>query len=357
MSETLVFLLGDAPHWLRIEDDRVVARGEGFVRFPDPDARTVAVVPAHDVVVHYAELPELAEPQARAAARLLVAEQSASSIETLHVALGRGNAERPIVAIATARMAAFLVDLAARGIDPDVVLAAPLLVARPDEGYVRATIGGEPIVRGRDSAFADDAVLQPLLTGGEVTTLDAREVDRQIITSVADPEVDLRQGVFAKRRRWGIDWKLVRRIGWLLLAVVTATLLLQIVQIVRLNNAANRLEANSAIAARAVLPPGATVNNALIQVQEQLASLRGPGGGFLPLAAAVATAANTTPDVELTSMIFDGGGTLRVTARAASPAALSTFDARLASGGLTSAPGPILVDQGRQIRDYTVSAK
>ena len=125
----------------------------------------------------------------------------------------------------------------------------------------------------------------------------------------------------------------------------------------RLNSAASRIEANNLVGARAALPPGTNVNNPLIQVREQLNSLRGPGGGLLPLASGIANAANATPNLELTSMIFDGGGTLRVTARAAALTDLTAFETRLTSAGLTSAAGPALVDQGRQVRDFTVSVR
>jgi general secretion pathway protein L len=358
MTETLVLMPGDAPRWLRISDGEIVARGEGLAAH-DPDDHVVAVVPARDVTIHHADLPDLAEAQARAAARLLVADQSAAPAGTLHVAVGKPNGagNRPVVAIDRAKMVAMLADMTSQGHDPDVVVAAPMLLARPDTGFVRGDLGGETILRGYHDAFADDPILTPLLTGGAVTVLDRASLERGLVAGVMTPEVDLRQGIFAKRRAWGLDWPRLRRIGWLMLAVAVATLLFQVIQLVRLNMAADRIEANNITIARATLPPGTTVNNPLVQVQEALNNLRGPGGGILPLAAGVASAANATPNLELTSLIFDGGGTLRITARAVTPTDLMIFEAKLKEAGLTSASGPLLVDQGRQVRDFTVSAK
>ncbi len=358
MSDTLVLMPGDAPHWLRIADGEIVARGEG-VAAHDPEDHVVAVVPAKDVTIHHAVLPDLSEPQAHAAARLMIAEQSAAPPETLHVAVGRENGvgDRPVVAIDRGRMVALLADMAVQGHDPDVVVAAPMLLARPDAGFVKGDFGSETILRGHDEAFADDPILTPLLTSGTVTTLDRASLERGLVRGVIDPEVDLRQGMFAKRRVWSLDWVRLRRIGWLALGVAAATLLFQIVQLVRLDMAADRIEASNLVVARAALPPGTTVNNPLLQVQEQLTSLRGPGGGMLPLAAGIANAEQATANLELTSMIFDGGGTLRVTARAPSVADLTAFEGRLTSAGLTSAAGPTLIDQGRQVRDYTVSVR
>lgn len=359
MSETLVLLCGDTPRWLRIAGDVIVARGDGAPQPHADDGRVVAVVPAEDVAIHYADLPDLSEPQAVAAARLIIAEQSASPVDTLHVALGVPSisGERAVVAIDKTRMAQWLGEATLLGFDPDAVLAAPMLLARPEKGYVRGDLGSESVVRGRDGAFADDAVLTPMLTGGDLATLGRDDLEAGIVAAVADPEVDLRQGAFARRHNWGFDWPMLRVIGWLTLALGIATLLLAIVQLVRLDMAADRIEAANVAMARGVLPRGTTVNNPLVQLNERVSSLRGPGGGVLPLAAGIVSATSAAPNVELTSMIFDGGGTLRVTARATSPADLAAFDASLVAAGLTIAPGPIMVDQGRQIRDYTVTPR
>lgn len=364
MSETLVLMLGDEARWLRLSDGAVVARGEGFETVPraDPgiEERVVAVVPAHELVVHHASLPDLAEPQARAAARLLVSEQSATPLETLHVAVGPAGpaGDRPVVAIEAAHMARHVAGLAALGYDPDAMLAAPLLLPRPDEGLVRGDLGSEVIVRGRNAAFADDAVLTPLIAGDAgVTDLDRAEIEAALMAAVADPEVDLRQGPFARVRRWAIDWKLVRRVALLGLALAGATLFLQLATIFKLSLAADRIEAANAAQARAVLPPGATVTNPVAQLDERLAALRGAGGGFLPLASAVAAAVNATANVELASMIFDGTGGLRVVVRAANPAELVAVEQRLIASGLAVAAGPVTSDQARPSRELTVRAR
>jgi general secretion pathway protein L len=356
LSDTLVIMLGDAPRWLRVSDGAVVARGDGAVLADLEDDRVVAVVPAQDVTIQHASLPDLSEPQAAAAARLLVAEQAASPLDTLHVAIGRdtGDGERPVVSIDRARMALWLAEANVLGHDPDAVIAAPMLLARPERGYVRADLGTETVVRGIDSAFADDPVLTPLVTGGVITALDRPTLEANIAAAVANPEVDLRQGIFAKKSAWALDWPMLRLIGWLALALGVVTLMLQVVYIVRLNSAARRIEAQSVETARTALPPGTTINSPLIQLNERLAALRGPGGGVLSMATGVATAIHATPNTQLTSMIFDGGGTLRVTVRGGAPADMSGFDARLAAAGVNTAPGPLMVDQGKQVRDYTV---
>jgi general secretion pathway protein L len=358
MSDTLVLMTGTAPGWLRISEGSIVAQGDGLTA-SESDDRVVAVLPAEAVTISHAELPDLSEPQAQAAARLMVAETSATPVEALHVAVGAANGAgvRPVVVIDRSRLTDVLAMLANAGHDPDSVLPAPMLVGRPDEGFVKADLGGQFIVRGRDHAFADDPVLTPLLAGEGVVTLDRSRVERELVLAVLTPEVDLRQGAFAKSRSWGLDKNRLKRIGWLALGVAALALLFSIFQLTRLSMAADRVVADNMVMARAALPPGTTVNNALVQVREQLNERRGPGGGLIPLASRVTAAVDATPNVELTSMIFDGGGTLRITARAPTVADLAAFEAKLAAVGLTSAAGATLVDQDRQVRDYTVSVK
>jgi general secretion pathway protein L len=358
LSETLVLMLGDPLRWLRIAGGQVVDRGQGTIG-ARPEDRVVAVVPGADVAVHRGELPDLAEAQARAAARLLIAEQSAASVDTLHVAIGAADAEsvRTLVAIDSGRMAAWLNDAALQGFDPDVILAAPLLLPRPDTGYLIGELGPETVVRGVDSAFADDPVLTPLVTGGTAIRLDAAEVEAAVVAAVADPEVDLRQGVFAKRRSWGLDRARIRRIAALAATLLGIVLVTEIVQLIRLDGAARSIEENNRVLARAVLPPGTTVNDPVLQLREALAARQGPGGGLLPLASAVAGAVESTPNAELGALVFDGGGTLRATIRASSPADLTMLDTKLAAMGLAVAPGTTMVDQGKQVRDTTVSAR
>ena len=357
MSGCHLILLGDASSWWRIDGGEIVARGVG-VGNVEEGTPSVAVIPARDVALFHADLPQLTEPQALAAVRLLVAERSAVPLDALHVVVGSAAAGRPVVAIARERMMHWLALLEQDGIDPDVVIPAVTLIARPDAGFVTGVIGDEVVVRGADSGFVDDAVMTPILTGGApVRRLSAVETEQMMIGAVVAPELNLRQGAFAKRRSRGIEWPRVRRIGWLSAGVAAATLVLALIEIVRINGAARRIEAANVVTAQAVLPPGTVVNNPVFQVRDALGALRGPGGGALPLAAGVASAVEAVPGVVLTSMIFDGGGTLRISARAARPADLAAFETKLAAAGLVAAAGPAMVDQGRSLRDYTVSAR
>jgi general secretion pathway protein L len=359
MSTLVVFADG---RWLRIVAGDILSRGEQLAdALPQTeDERTVAIVPAADVIVRTIDLPDLADLQAQGAARMALADISTLPPEALHVAVGAADTEghRLALGVPVAALTVFLAMLGEAGLDPDHLIAAPLLLARPDTGFVRGDLGSEIVVRGTETAFADDPVLTPLLTGdGPLTTLDRSVLEANLVAAVEFPEADLRQGPFAKRRRWPVHITRVRRYAVMALTIGALILAAQIVTIIRLNARASAIEAETLVQATAVLPPGTTVTDAVIQSEARLAAMQGAGGGFEALAAAMGAAVNATPNVELGSMVFDGEGGLRATVRAASAADLDTVGAKLTLSGLQVMPGPIVAGQGRPYRDITVRAR
>ena len=89
MSATNLLFLppgeGGDYRWMRIEDERIAASGEGL---PQGDGEVIAVAPADAVSLHWADIPARSTAQAAAAARLLAAEVSAAPMDELHVAVG-----------------------------------------------------------------------------------------------------------------------------------------------------------------------------------------------------------------------------------------------------------------------------
>ena len=362
MSDTLVLFLpvADVPwRWLRIADNGVRARGEGFPPDLDPDAPPpVAVVPADAVTLHWAELPDRSVAQSVTAARLLAADASASPIGELHVAVGRegDNAERPIGVVSTLQMHHWLAALAAQGVDPLSMLPAPMLLPRPDEGYLRADLGGEGVVRGPTSGFADEARLTELVTGGVAPAVLERDaLDAAIVAAIGNPALDLRQGAFARRRRFAIDWPLVRRLGWLSLAILTVTLIISLVSILKYNVAADLLEQRAEQLARQGLPRGETVNDADRQLTERLARLRGGGLGFSRTAAALLSAIRAVPGSEVTALAFDPNGDVRATISAPGEGQATDLRTRIEAQGFVARLSTLESANGRVSGTLTVS--
>jgi len=365
MTDTLVLFLptSDLPwRWLHIAGSAVAGRGEGFPDIAADAERThVAVVPADAVTLHWAELPDRSVAQSVTAARLLAADASASPIGALHVAVGReGDAvERPIGVVAAGQMQQWLDTLAANGVDPDMVLPAPMLLPRPDSGYVRADLGGEGVVRSATSGFADEARLTELVTGGVAPEVLARaDVEAAIVAAVTDPALDLRQGAFERRRKIGVDWGLIRRLAWLSVAIFGVTVLITIVLLIKYSTAANELERRTDLLARSGLARGEAVSDADRQLDARLERLRGGGQGFTRTTAAVFAAIQATPGTELRTVSFDSLGALRVTVGLQNEGQILDLRRRIAAAGFeATTPGQLVSTGGRLTGELTVKPR
>ncbi len=358
---TLLFLPGSTAtwRWLRIDGTRVLAEGDG-VPLPDGD-RVVAVVPADAVTLHWAALPDRSLAQATAAARILAGEASAAPGGELHVAVGEadvgGGAERPIAVVEADAMRGWLAELATAGVDPAAIVPAPLLLPRPEEGFSRAELAGAGVVRGPTSGFADEARLTELVTGGVAPrTLGRAEIDAALATAAAAPPLDLRQGAFARRRRAGLDWALIRRLAWLAVAILGVTLAITLVRIAKYSFAANALETRAAQLAATGLPRGETITDADRQLAERLGAVRGPGLGFTGMAAAVFAAVRQTPGTEVTGIEFTPAGDLRLSVTAARESLPTDLKRAIERAGFIVTAGVFTSANGRVAGEMTVKA-
>lgn len=357
MSTLILFI---APNdrlagWWLTEGGRVSARGDAETPVPEalPD-HVVAVAPAEAMTIHAAELGGLATQQARTAARLLVADTSVAPVETQHVAVGAPDGpDRSVAVIGNGRISAWIESLQSRGIDPDSVLPAPLLLARPESGFVRATIGAETVLRGRSAAFADDPGLTDLLVGdAPVEDVDPEPL---ILAALDAPELDLRQGAFAKRSRFRIDWPLVKRLGTLAAGIAAVTLLIALVQTFRYGFAADALDAEAEQVARAAAPNAGP--NPVSGMEARLAARRGGGLGFTATAGALITAIQAVPNVELSSLAFESDGLLRATVLAPGAPEAEALRARIRATGLTVEATPFTAEAGRIRGEFRVGGR
>ncbi|MBB5687429.1 type II secretion system protein GspL [Sphingobium boeckii] len=345
--------------WSRVSADGVDSSGDDLLVIDrvedDADARVIAIAPATDVTINWAELPGLAPAQARAAARLLAAENSIAPIESLHIAIGADEADRDDRLIATVsvdHMTSWLARAQALGFDPDAVVPASLLVQRPESGYVRADIFGQTIVRSHDSAFADEPGLTELITG-DAPIADV-VIGTELLSIFADPPVDLRQGAFAKSRRWQIDWKLVKRLVLIGAGIALATLLITLVLIFKYGADADRIDRETRTLAQSVVPEARDTQSAVTALDERLAGYRGGGAGFSNSLAALFTAVRRTGNVELAALDFAVDGSMKITVSAASPADIAAFQQAMQAMGFSGTATQPQSAAGRQTLEMTV---
>ncbi len=355
---TLLFLpAGETGYrWMRVLDARVVGEGKGI---PDTalDEPTIAVAPADAVTLHWADLPTRSVAQATAAARILASDASASPLAELHVAVGdEGAGDRPIAVVGVATMRDWLRMLADAGVDPVAMIPAPMLLPRPDEGYARAEIAGNGIVRGTSSGFADEARLTDLVTGGTAPATLARDVlEAAIVAVVASVPLDLRQGSFARRRRFAIDWRLIRRLASLSLTILAVTLAISLVRIAKYSFGADALEAEANTVAVTGLPRGETVVDASRQLDERLSRVRGPGLGFTNTTAAAFAAVRATPGTEVTGLDFQANGDLRLSVAVEREALATDLKRALEAAGFSVRAGVFQAAAGRVTGELTIS--
>lgn len=346
--------------WMRLADGQIVARGANVAGLPplledkgEPE-RVVLVVPGVDVLLHWIDLPPLAPAQALGAARLLAAEVSATPSDQLHVALG----ESGCMAVADAdRVGCWIEAAQALGYDPDHLLPEPLLMLPPPAGVRQWARDGLHILRGQSLALAAEPELAALSAEEPIEIVDSAAIESGMGAALDAMSVDLRQGAFAKRKRWRIDWALVCRLAALAGGIFVVTLLIQAVLILRYNFDADRMDREIETVARGVLPRGERIANPSVQLSERLAELRGGGLGFGASAALLFAAVRDTANIELSQLLFDRDGALRVTVLAPSNADIAGLERRLEAQGLAVDSGPIRTGGGRQMADFVVTTR
>jgi general secretion pathway protein L len=358
---TLLFLpAGDAGfRWVRFGEASVMARGEGV---PPGDEPIVAVAPAEGVTLHWAELPSRSNAQAVAAARILATEASAAPPAELHVAIGEEktgeDSDRPIAVVGAGAMREWLAMLAAADVDPVALVPAPMLLPRPDEGFVRATLGGVDVIRGRNTGFADEAELTGLVTMGQpVKPLVREPLERALIAAMASPALDLRQGPFARRRKFAIDWRLIRRLAALGGAILLVSFAISLVRLAKYEFAASAVEARADALAATGLPRGETVTDPDRQLNERQRRVIGPGLGFTTTTAAAFAAVRSVPGTEVTAIDFSDLGDLRLSVATEREALATDLKRALEAAGFTVKASVFQSAGGRITGELTVSRR
>ncbi len=369
MSDALLIFIdvrNEIEGWLRIAGGVVTARGRGLEGLPDTAAGTplqvAAIVPGEAVALHWLELPSgLAPAQAVAAARLMAGEVSAQPLGDMHIAVGPDGEEgspRPVAIVPAITMAGWLGKLQAQALDPDVMLPEPLLLSAPREGYVRHERGGLPLYRGPTDAFSLEPELAELIVApAQVEAIDEEAFEGGLWDALASPVVNLRQGAFAKRRRWKIEWALVRRLAMLAVALALVTLAIQVAATFRYTLEADALEMEANRIAATALQRSGPVTDGSGQLERRLSELRGSGPGYSAMATAVFAAVRDTPNVELTGLFFDQTGAMRATVQADSPATIALVQQRIEGGGFAVVIGEVRSGGGRPTADVTVRGR
>lgn len=276
------------------------------------DMTVMAVVAPEDVRCHWFSLPDVEGRQAESVAKLRAGEQS---LGLVHSSAGVDYGDVVATAtIATDVMQRGLDMLGARGLNPDIVIPFALLPRINSDGVFRAEMDGLSVLRGAKFAIPDEAVLRDIFIGDATAEhIDADTLRSMIVTASASPLLNLREGMFAKRKR--TIWMTAEQRTWvrrLLTALVIVTMLITFVTLAKYWTA-TATENETALAASQKIDPAI---QDIDQAESMLAaSLNRQGktqGGFTPLSAALWRSLKASPNVSVRELRYTPDGILTV---------------------------------------------
>ncbi|MCP1471060.1 general secretion pathway protein L [Sphingobium sp. OAS761] len=367
-KDALILFLPEAadaePRWMRVIDGVPVQSGSGvnwlaacgMAALP-ADMRQLLVPPAALTVLHWVRHPELPVRQARAAARLAALGASIAPADQMFAAADANeDPARPHIVAVAARsdMQHWLLWAQHHGLDPDIIVPAPLLLPEPEQGFARGDIGGTAVLRGADLALTQDMAFDVLAGAAAMVDVPPGVIDERAIAALDKPPLDMRQGDFAKRVRRPMDRSVLARIALWSGLILVASLLIALTGIVKQHVEAGRLDRESLTLAQQVVPGATDAVQAQQQMEAKLAA-RGAGGrAFTAPVAALFAAIQDTPGVALTGLSRDPDGLVRATLAAARADDINNVLLALQAAGFTITATPSQDPGGRTLADITV---
>lgn len=341
--------------WWSARDGALVTKGHdaGWIERIEEDTILTALARAGEVRTRLAN--DLEDPQARAAARLAMAENAIGGAATLHSAAGEkptSDGRHALALVDRARMDAWLDWTASHGANPRQIIPASLLLPT-DGNWHEARIGDHHIV-GRDAvAFEDDAAMTQALVGDAfVDTIDPGQLDDRVVREAMEPTLDLRQGDYAWKQGWRPEKSLLRQIAVLAVLIALVAAAIPLAQIIRLNSAAAELDRETAALATAAL--GREV--AAIDAESALLVRPTPGLAGDAMAALIAQV-ESAGLVSIQTLAIDNSGTLSSTLVAPDANAANAVLIGLQRAGWTISATNRPSEDGRQLIDITVRSR
>lgn len=326
--------------------------GEALVA-ADSDGPATVLVPTESVRLLAVDLPIANRAKRLAALPFAIEDLIAEPVDSVHIALGReiGPKRYLVGVVRHAVMATWIARLEDAGLDHAALVPDALALPTPAEGEWAVDLGAtRAVVRASDgTGFAVPAPLlgtawtaagQPPaiaygapLPGGMAAGSDAQGID-PLARRVLSPALDLRQGIYARRRR-GIG-SYGKRLAILAAVAITAHVAIAAADTLMLQTIASR-RANETRTLVAQLAPGASLSDDLANSVTDLLPRPGATGGtnaFLPVATRMSTAlAPLSGSVPVKAMSFSGG-VITMTVDSADQTLATRIQSALRDGGV-----------------------
>jgi len=326
------------------------------------DLWTVMVVPGIEVTARWLHLPTRSEKQALAAARMQMEDELALGTQALHLALGplEQDGFRLVVSVSREQMQAWLDGARQHGLEPDLLIPDHLTLPEPADAQTLAAQmpDGVAIVRGPRLAFCCDSDLLPMLLKDVTATSTSQPaLERMITQGALAPPVNLLQGEFGVRRRGGFLTGNRVRLAVMAGLLLISPVLIQIGQAVHLHISAQRLKAESAVAAASVLPAGAAVQNPVQALQDRFRQLdltsSGPAGRIALLFSTLEAAGG----IQLESLTVMSDGMLQVSLRHPVAEDIDKLGIALAGNGIEMRKVSSREDSGVMVSDVRLGGR
>ncbi|NCP11037.1 MAG: hypothetical protein GW859_03605 [Sphingomonadales bacterium] len=372
MTATLVLALPAVPDardaatcWWSIVDGAIVARGADAAwrdHVADDRAATpvVALAPAAATRIAFTRIADLPPRQAAGIARLQALEGALGERATLHAVASRPDAaDEPIVTavVANATMLEWLDWLDAMGVDARAIVPAALLLPLGAD-WRAARIGGESVIGRSGIVFPNEPALVSALVGqDDVTELATDTIDAALVAAVVAPPLDLRAGVFARRRRWFVDRARIRELAMLLAFVPLIALMIALAKLWQLDASANRLDADAVARASATLGKPVTLATAEAELDLRASRIAGAGGRLATPLAALYQQMQVETTISATTLGWRGDGTLAATLAAPRVDEINRLLLGLQRDGYTVTAVPRQGSDGRSIAELTIRAQ
>ena len=121
--------------------------------------------------------------------------------------------------------------LAARGINPDIVIPLALVLNTGPDGFFKAELDGVSVLRGPGIAIPDEQVLRDIFIGADkAIDIETNALRSMLLSASAAPVLNMREGIFAKRER--TVWTTEAQRTWvqrILIAIAALTLMITLV--------------------------------------------------------------------------------------------------------------------------------
>jgi general secretion pathway protein L len=194
-------------------------------------------------------------------------------------------------------------------------LPVGLVLTPNNDEYLRGQIGEDMFVRGHHLVLPDEPALVAALVGAApIVSANEHQIQTGLAAAFAGPTINLRSGIFAKRRLRGAiaaaQWKILATI---FVTGLIASLLLALVTWAKYDRAIAREDAAALSAIQKIVPAAANINEGQNSLNDAL-SRRGNGGSQVTaLAASVYMVLQQVPAVTIRDMRFNGDGIIAFT--------------------------------------------